>query len=143
MPTPSTRWGLFEVDMANHYILVAQNEPVKRYIPSYSRGFITAGSIFFHKSGQIWELIGLPEKWSIYAKYQASLSSPKIHLFKVGNSSEEELNLSLWDLHLRFGPGSKVVALRRGSDRVIRLRWRRCSLAEIRLREVMEEIEGG
>ena len=104
--------------MANHYILVSQDEPVKRYIPSYSRGFITAGSIFFHKSGQIWELIG--------------------------NPSEEELNTSLWDiLHLRFGPGSKVVALRRGSDEAIRLRWRRCSLAEIRLREVMEEIEGG
>lgn len=130
--------------MANHYILVAQDEPVKRYIPSYSRGFITAGSIFFHKSGQIWELIGLPEEWSIYAKYQASLSNSRVNLVKVGNSSKEELNTSLWDiLHLRFGPGSKVVALRRGSDEAIKLRWRRCSLAEIRLREVMEEIEGG
>ena len=130
--------------MANHCILVSQDKPVKRYIPSYSRGFITAGSIFFHKSGQIWELIGLPEEWSIYAKHQAPLSNPKINLVKVGNSSEEELNLSLWDiLHLRFGPGSKVVALRRGSDEASRLRWRRCSLAEIRLREVMKEIEGG
>lgn len=139
--------------MANHYILVSQDEPVNRYIPSYSRGFITAGSIFFHKSGQIWELIGLPEIWSIYAKYQASLSNPKINLVKVGNSSEEELNTSFGSvlhlrfgpgvLHLRFGPGSKVVALRRGSDEAIRLRWRRCSLAEIRLREVVKEIEGG
>ena len=132
--------------MANHYILVSQDEPVKRYIPSYSRGFITAGSIFFHKSGQIWELIGLPEEWSIYATkcHQASLSNSRVNLVKVGNSSEEELNTSLGDiLHLRFGPGSKVVALRRGSDEAIRLRWRRCSLAEIRLREVMKEIEGG
>ena len=129
--------------MANHYIMIGMDGNQRRYIPSYSRGFITAGCLFFHKSGQIWELVGLPKEWTIYGKDQTSLPNSRTVIVKVGNSTKQELFSSFpGTLHLRFGPGSKVVALRSDSDEV-KLKWRRCSLAEIRLREMMEEIEGG
>ena len=129
--------------MAPYYVMMGLDEPTRRYIPSYSRGFVTAGSLFFHKSGQIWELVGLPKEWSIYGRDQTVLPNSRMSIVKVGDSTKMQLETSFPDvLHLRFGPGSKVVAFRRDSDEVIRLRWRRCSLAEIRLREMMEEIEG-
>lgn len=129
--------------MSNHYIMVGYGGPRRRYIPSYSRGFVTADSLFFHKSGQIWELVGLPEEWSIYGGDQYVLPNSRMAIIKVGNYTKEQLDTSFsWSLHLRFGPGSKVVAVRRDSDEVIRLKWRRCSLAEIKLREILEEIGG-
>lgn len=126
--------------MSNHYIMMGMDGEM-RYIPSYSRGFIAAGSIFFHKSGQIWELMGLPKDWSVYGGNRTSLLNSGISIVKVGNYTKKELDTSSHDtLHLRFGPGSKVVAVRRDSDEVIRLKWRRCSLAEIELRELLEEV---
>lgn len=103
-----------------------------------------AGCLFFHKSGQIWELMGLPKEWSIYGGDQTTLPNSRTIIIKVGNSTKQQLENSFpGTLHLRFGPVSKVVAIRGDSDEVLKLKWRRCSLAEIRLREMMEEIEGG
>lgn len=125
--------------MSNYYIMMGLDEPTRRYIPSYSRGFIAAGCLFFHKSGQIWELVGLPKEWSIYGGDQTVLPNSRMSIVKVGNSTKIQLETSFSQvLHLRFGPGSKVVAIRRDSNEVIRLKWRRCSMAEIRLREVIE-----
>ena len=127
--------------MSNHYIMMRVDQPERRYIPSYSRGFVTAGCLFFHKSGQIWELVGLPKEWTIYGGNHTTLPNSRTVIVKVGNSTNLQLKNSFpGTLHLRFGPGSKVVAVRSGSDEVIRLRWKRCSLAEIRLREIMEEV---
>lgn len=129
--------------MSNHYIMMGMDGKERRYIPSYSRGFIAAGGLFFHKSGQIWELVGLPEEWSIYGGDQTILPNSRMAIIKVGNYTKKELDTFFPGvLHLRFGPGSKVVAIRSGSDEVIKLKWRRCSLAEIRLREMLEEICG-
>ena len=131
--------------MSNHYIMMGMDGKERRYIPSYSRGFIAAGGLFFHKSGQIWELVGLPKEWSVYSERKdcTVLPNSRMAIIKVGNYTKEQLDTFFPGvLHLRFGPGSKVVAIRSGSDEVIKLKWRRCSLAEIKLREMLEEICG-
>lgn len=127
--------------MSNHYILVPKDKG-RGYVPSYSQGFVTAGSLFFHKSGQIWELLGIPKN-NTFIKAERAGKVNGCDLRKVGNFSQREKDLSFPDLLiLEFGPGSKVTATTRDSKKPpIHLKWRRCSLAEIRLREVIESIE--
>lgn len=129
----------------NYYLLRhSHHEDYKSrggYIPSYSRGFITAGSLFFHKSGQIWELVGLPKSFWLYCENDCYVNNGKTVLVKVGNFPQRAREIMFPDAWmLRFGPRSKVVALRRDSDEVLRLRWRRVSLAEVKAREMMWEM---
>ena len=126
--------------MKKTYYLRLLTTGENKYVPSYTDGFLVDRSLFFHKSGQIWELVGLPKEWSIYAGGTTPLL-PGVVRVKIGNFSKRHLETSFPNLlHLRFGPDSKVVAVKRDSNEVIRLRWRRCSLAEIHLREMMEEV---
>lgn len=126
--------------MANYYILISKDKG-RGYVPSYSKGFVTAGSLFFHKSGQIWELLGIPKSHKIIKAERAG-ETKDYHLHKVGNFTQHEKDVSFPDvLILEFGPRGKVTATTRDSKEApIRLRWRRCSMAEIRLREVIESI---
>ena len=115
-----------------YYILTTTYPNQDSYISSYSYGFIAAGSVFFHKSGQIWELVGVPRPIEFFG------IRIRPGFYKVGNFTEEELkekNLFSRE-YLHFGERGEVWYC--GSIR-IRLRWRRCSLTEIRLRQILED----
>lgn len=118
-----------------YYILVPTEPSQDQYIPSYSYGFIAAGSVFFHKSGQIWELVGVPRP---IIKFFGIRIRPGF--YKVGNFTEEELkreNIFRRE-YLHFGERGEVWwYCSGGGSRRIRLKWRRCSLTEIRLRQIM------
>ena len=125
--------------MANHHYVRIPKNKGRGYVPSYSDGFVTAGSVFFHKSGQIWELLGFPEGHPDI-RGEIVNRTEDCCLYKVGNFTQREKDLSFPDtMILEFGQRGKVtVTMRDSKDPPIRLKWRRCSLAEIRLREVME-----
>ena len=125
--------------MGNYYIRIPRDKG-RGYVSSYSGGFVAAGSLFFHKSGQIWELLGTPKDAIIKAERGGEVNGCYVH--KVGNFTQREKEVAFPTvLILEFGPGSKVTATTRDSnDPPIRLKWRRCSLAEIRLREVIEAL---
>lgn len=128
--------------MGNYYIMLPKNSTNtnRGYVPSYSRGFVTASSLFFHRSGQIWELLGLPKDCTIKAEMTSEAKTYTLH--KVGNFTEREKSLtfsSVWALE--FGPKGKVTASTcESKEPPIQLKWRRCSIAEIRLREVIGSI---
>ena len=104
-----------------------------RYIPSYNRGFIAAGSVFFHKSSQIWELQGIPRPIEFFG------IRVKPGLYKVGNFTEKELEKNIFAReYLHFGNRGEVWYCSSTGSKKIRLRWRRCSLTEVRLRQILE-----
>lgn len=111
----------------SYYILISP-----KYSPSCNCGFVSAGSIFFHKSGQIWELEGIPKPIRFFGIRM-------IDRFKVGNFTEKELNGENYlELpYLLFEKRGKVWYCSSDGSRRIRLRWRRCSLTEIRLRQII------
>lgn len=125
--------------MANHHYIRIPKNTGMGYVPSYSEGFITAGSVFFHKSGQIWELLGFPKG---HTEIRAEILNPTkdFYVHRVGNFTQQEKDFSFPEVMiLEFGQRGKVtVTMRDSKNPPIRLKWRRCSLAEIRLREVME-----
>lgn len=125
--------------MANHHYIRIPKNTGMGYVPSYSEGFVTAGSVFFHKSGQIWELLGFPKG---HKEIRAEILNPTkdFYVHRVGNFAQREKDLSFpGAMILEFGQRGKVtVTMRDSKNPPIRLKWRRCSLAEIRLREVME-----
>ena len=125
--------------MANHHYIRIPKNTGRGYVPSYSDGFVTAGSVFFHKSGQIWELLGFP-KGHTEIRAEIVNQTEDCYVLRVGNFTQREKDLSFPDVMiLEFGQRGKVtVTMRDSKDPPIHLRWRRCSLAEIRLREVME-----
>lgn len=116
----------------SYYILVPTEPSQDRYIPSYSCGFIAAGSVFFHKSTQIWELMGIPRPIEFFG------IRIKPGRYKVGNFTKEELEAKniFSREYLHFGKRGEVWYC--GSKR-IRLKWRRCSLTEIRLRQILDD----
>lgn len=114
----------------SYYILISVRDP---YTPSYNCGFVTGGSIFFHKSGQIWELEGVPVPKKLFGIRMTDR-------YKAGNFTEEELSTkNIFRLpYLHFGKrGAVWYCSSDGSERT-RLRWRRCSLTEIRLRQIID-----
>lgn len=107
------------------------------YIPSYNLGFIAAGSVFFHKSTQIWELQGIPRPIEFFG------IRIKPGFYKVGNFTEKELERNIFAKeYLHFGNRGKVWYCSSTGSMEIRLRWRRCSLTEIRLRQILEDEHG-
>ena len=121
----------------SHYILISQKPGRNNYSPSYNCGFLTAGSVFFHKSGQIWELEGIPKPIQFFGIRM-------IDRYKVGNFTKEELNSrNYFELpYLHFGRRGKVWYCSSDGSRRIRLKWRRCSLTEIRLRQILDSENG-
>lgn len=116
----------------SYYILVPTDPHQDPYVPSYNCGFITAGSVFFHKSSQIWEIVGIPRPIDFFGLMI------KPGFYKAGNFTEKELRRNYFTKnYLHFGKRGEAWYCSSDGSKRIRLRWRRCSLTEIRLRQII------
>lgn len=119
-------------DIGRTLILLQAWGRSRHYIPSYNCGFVLDGSIFFHKSGQIWEITGLPKEWTLRSKYSEYLS----HFGKYMANTVYPLPPGYPDLCYSLTYVRGKLYLKDGNTgELTRLGWRRVPMAEILIRQ--------
>lgn len=118
--------------MGRTLILLQSGKSGRHYIPSYNCGFVLDGSIFFHKSGQIWEVTGLPKEWTLQSKYSEYLSY--LGKYMVSKMYPVPPGISVASMTLTYVRG-KLHLKDESTGELTRLGWRRVSMAEILIRQ--------
>lgn len=113
---------------------------VPTHIPTYDCGFSLGGSLYFHKSGQLWELMGVPLGVKLRAEKlgEGVEWNARTLAFKLNNFSADYLSCKPNPpppTYLHF-QGSKAFLIDDEKGTKTRLRWRHVSQAELAIKEI-------